>query len=257
LLFTPREVKVSPPPVEKEKPLVIPESQPLKPYSSQFTFPKQEKSVFSVNKESSSNTPSHTVYVSGKAYVPKTTPGMTKPYTGPTKVQDNAWTVAGVYPGPSKQSIVSRTNTLAEKISSMVLESSESTLVSSSLFSDAISDQAQKLSEKTGDSNMEVARVIAEQTNQVSHKSEAGELDDKIRRSLSDACYETGMNSVKLSDQIAAMTNLNSNQISEDIQPISRNTRYLQDAATQGLEDHLSKQVDDVVRDIMSATKIN
>jgi len=251
------KVIVSPPPVEKEKPLVIPESQPLKPYSSQFTFPKQEKSVFSVNKESSSNTPSHTVYVSGKAYVPKTTPGMTKPDTGHTKVQDNAWTVAGVYPGQSKQSIVSRTNTLAEKISSMVLESSESTLVSSSLFSDAISDQAQKLSEKTGDSNMEVARVIAEQTNQVSHKSEAGELDDKIRRSLSDACYETGMNSVKLSDQIAAMTNLNSNQISEDIQPISRNTRYLQDAATQGLEDHLSKQVDDVVRDIMSATKIN
>jgi hypothetical protein len=256
LLFTPREVTVTPPQVEKAKPIVMPESQPLKPNSPQFSFPKQEKSVFSVNKESSLDSPSHTVFVSGKAYVPKTKPGMTKPYTGPTKVQDNA-IAAGVNPGQSKPSLVSITNTLAEKISSMVLESSDSTLVSSSLFSDAISDQTQKLSENTRDSNMEIARVISEQTNKVSHKSEALELDDNIRRSLSDACYETGMNSVKLSDQIAAITNQNSNQITEDITPISSNTRNLQDAATQGLEDHLSKQVDDVVRDIMSATKIN
>jgi hypothetical protein len=250
LLYTPREVRPISPQTITTEPIIqsLPEPQIQKPIPQ--IFPKQEKSVFSVNKEPLSNPSSHTVYVSGKPYVPKTQPGTVKPYTGPTKVQDP--------PKPtqekSKLSIVTRTNNLAENISSLVLESSDSTLISSFLFSDAISDQAQKLSVKTRDSNMEVARVISEQTNNLSFQSEAVELDDIIRRSLSDACYETGMNSSMLSDKIAAMTNQNSNQISEDIQPISSNTRHLQDAATQGLEDHLSKQVDDVVRDIMSAT---
>jgi hypothetical protein len=214
-------------------------------------LPKKEKNVNYIKKECDNQTNLPKVYVSGRAYVPKPNQGAPKPYTGPTKV-----------PGPTtkpyeKPTLVSITNNLAETISSLVLESSDSTLVSSSLFSDAISAQAQKLSDKTGDSNIEVAQAISQQTHYLANKSEATELDDAIRRSLSDACYETGINSVKLSDQIAAMTNQNSNQISEDIEPISSSTRNIQDAATQGLEDLLRKQVDDVVRDIMSATKIN
>jgi len=194
------------------------------------------------------------VYVSGRAYVPKPSVQVPqKPYTGPSKNPS----IPSQTQGLPKPTMVSINNKLAESISSLVLESSDSTLVSSTLFSDAISEQSQKLSDQTVDSNMEVARVISHQTNQLCNQSEATELDDAIRRSLSDACLETGTNSAKLSDQIAAMTSLNSNQISEDIQPISSSTRNIQDVAIEGLEDNLSRKVDDIVRDIMSATKIN
>jgi hypothetical protein len=194
------------------------------------------------------------VYVSGRAYVPKpSVQAPQKPYTGPTK---NPSTPSQPQALP-KPTMVSINNKLAESISSLVLESSDSTLVSSTLFSDAISEQSQKLSDQTVDSNMEIARVISFQTNQLCNESEATELDDAIRRSLSDVCHETGSNSAKLSDKIAAMTSLNSNQISEDIQPISSSTRNIQDVAVEGLEDNLSRKVDDIVRDIMSATKIN
>jgi len=194
------------------------------------------------------------VYVSGRAYVPKpSVQAPQKPYTGPSKNPS----IPSQTQALPKPTMVSINNKLAESISSLVLESSDSTLVSSTLFSDAISEQSQKLSDQTVDSNMEIARVISHQTNQLCNQSEATELDDAIRRSLSDACHETGANSAKLSDKIAAMTNLNSNQISEDIEPISSSTRNIQDVAVEGLEDNLSRKVDDIVRDIMSATKIN
>jgi hypothetical protein len=213
-------------------------------------LPNKEKNVNYIKKEFDNPTNLPVVYVSGRAYVPKSNQGAPKPYTGPTKVP-------GSTNPQERPTIVSITNQLAESISSLVLESSDSTLVSSSLFSDAISAQAEKLSEKTVDSNIEIAQAISYQTHQLANKSEAAELDDAIRRSLSDACYETGINSSKLSDQIAVMTNEKSNQISEDIFPISSSTRNIQDAAIQGLEDLLRKHSDDVVRDIMSATKIN
>jgi len=143
---------------------------------------------------------------------------------------------------------------LAESISSLVVESSDSTLLSSSLHSEAIANQSQHLWDKMVISNMEVAQAISHQASHLSTKSEALELDETMRRNLTDACYETGMNSAKLSDKIAAMTLHNSTQTADEINPISGQTRHLQDVATQGLEDHLSQEMDQVVRNIMVAT---
>jgi len=236
-------IKESPPVkvAEEVKPIVV-------------TLKKEEVKpiVVTSKKEEENSAQLPVVYVSGRAYVPKpSVQAPQKPYTGPTK---NPSIPSQDQPKPT---MVSINNKLAESISSLVLESSDSTLVSSTLFSDAISEQSQKLSDQTVDSNMEIAKAISFQTNQLCNQSEATELDDAIRRSLSDACNETGINSAKLSDEIAAMTSQNSNQISEDIQPISSSTRNIQDAAIEGLEDHLRRKVDDIVRDIMSATKIN
>jgi len=194
------------------------------------------------------------VYISGKAYVPKSQPGDSKTYTGPTKVPPSS--ANNIKPEkPAKLSIVNLTNQLAESTASLVLESSDSTFLSSSILSDTISEMSQKLYDKTVDSNIVVAQAISEQANYLCNKSEAGELDDNIRQSLTNACYETGLNSVKLSDQIAAMSIENSNQISEDLKPVSSKTRHLQDVATLGLEEHLSKEMDAVVQNILSATK--
>jgi len=150
--------------------------------------------------------------------------------------------------------LVSVTNNLAESISSLVLESSDSTLQSSTIYSAAITLQTEKLSQQTGEDNFKVATQIYKSTNQIAARSEAGELDDDIRRSLSDACTETGKNSAFLSDQIAALTNTSSLQIAEEVDPISKHTRNLQAAATEGLEDHLAQGVDALVRDILKAT---
>jgi hypothetical protein len=243
-----RPIEVSPP--EPKKPEVTPEEKsPIQPAK---LFPKPEKSVFSSEKkEPSDSLP--VVYISGKAYVPKGQVGASKPYTGPTKVPSSS---AFKQPEkPVKPSIVNLTNQLAESTTTLVLESSDSTFLSSTILSDTISEQSQKLYDKTVDSNIEVAQAISEQTNYFCKKSEIGELDDNIRQSLTNACYETGQNSVKLSDQIAAMSIENSNQISEDLKPVSNQTRLLQDAATLGLEEQLSKGVDAVVQNILSATK--
>jgi len=196
-------------------------------------------------------TPLPVVYVAGKAYVPKSS-NPVRPYTGPTKIPASSSNIPNQLPNYS--SLVSRTDTLAESISSLVVESSDSILLSSSLQSDAIAHQAQQLCDKMVDSNIEVAQAISHQASHLSTKTEASELDENMRRTLTDACYETGMNSVKLSDKIAAMTLHNSTQTAEEIQPISSQTRHLQDVATQGLEDHLSQEVDQVVRNIMVAT---
>jgi hypothetical protein len=197
------------------------------------------------------------VYVSGKAFVPKgSTVG--KPISGPTKIPTgsnvNVSVPAEIKEKP-KQSLVTVTNSIAESISSLVLESSDSTLLSSAVFSDAIGRQTEKLSDQTGDENLEVARVISAYTNELSSKSVAMELDDTLRASLSNACLETHRTSMKLSDEIAAKTHMNSVQIAKDVDPISSHTRTIQAAATEGLEDHLSQGVDALVRDIMMATK--
>jgi len=203
-------------------------------------------------KEESDSNPPFPIYISGKPYVPKIQPGdAQKPiYTGPTKVPPSSQKTI-----PEKSSIVNLTTKLAESTAYLVLESSDSTLYSSKALSDTITEQSQKLYDKTVDSNFVVAQAISDQTNFLSKKSVVGELDEKIRYSVTNASYETGQNSAKLSDQIAAMSIENSNQISEDIQPISSKTRHLQDVATFGLEENLSKEVDAVVKNIMSATK--
>jgi len=228
---------------EKEQTQVI--SQPKIP-----ELPKQEKSVFT-NVKKEVETPLPVVYVAGKAYVPKSS-NPVRPYTGPTKIPANSSNIPNQLPNYS--SLVSRTDILAESISSLVVESSDSILLSSSLHADAIAHQAQQLCDKMVDSNIEVAQAISHQASHLSTKTEASELDENMRRTLTDACNETGMNSVKLSDKIAAMTFYNSTQTAEEIQPISSQTRHLQDVATQGLEDHLSQEVDQVVRNIMVAT---
>jgi hypothetical protein len=198
------------------------------------------------------------VYVSGKAFVPKgSTVG--KPISGPTKVPTGPSVIVSVSAETKekkpKESLVTVTNSIAESISSLVLESSDSTLLSSAVFSDAIGRQTEKLSDQTGDENLEVARVISAYTNELSSKSVAMELDDTLRASLSNACLETHRTSMKLSDEIAAKTHMNSVQIAKDVDPISSHTRTIQAAATEGLEDHLSQGVDALVRDIMLATK--
>jgi len=255
----PRPVEATPPspPKPEEKPkekphIPKPEEKPKeKPHIPDLT-PKTEKSVFSSDKKKEgSDTPIPVVYISGKPYMPKSLPGDSqKPYNGPTKVHPSSHKII-----PEKGTIVNLTSRLAESTTSLVLESSDSTLFSSTVLSDTITEQSQKLYDKTVDSNILVAQAISEQATYLCKKYVAGELDDKIRQTLTNACYETGQNSVKLSDQIAAMSIENSNQISEDLQPVSSQTRHLQDVATFGLEENLSKEVDAVVQNIMSATK--
>jgi len=237
---------------EKENPL----PQVSKPKIPDF--PKQEKSVCTnvksvctnVKNEKEVEPPLPVVYVAGKAYVPKpSTP--VRPYTGPTKIPANSSNTSNQ---PPNLSLVNRTGNLAESISSLVVESSDSILISSSFHSNSIAHTAQLLCDKMVDSNMEVSQAISHQASHFSTKSEALDMQDDMRRNLSDACYETGMNSVKLSDKIAAMTFLNSTQTAEEIQPISGQTRHIQDVATQGLEDHLSQEMDQVVKNIMVAT---
>jgi len=254
-LLSPIEVST---PLPKETISLPPEESPKEkphiPLPTKIALPKPEKSVFSssVKKEPSDTLP--VVYISGKAYVPKPQVGDPKPYTGPTKVLPAS--ANNIKPEkPVKLSLVNMTNQLAETTTSLVLESSDSTFLSSSILSDTISAMSQKLYDQTVDSNILVAQAISDHTNYLCNQSEAGELDDKIRQSLTNACYETGLNSVKLSDQIAAMSIENSNQISEDLKPVSSQTRHLQDVATLGLEEHLSKEMDAVVQNIMSATK--
>jgi len=230
---------------EKENPL------PQVPQPKIPDFPKQEKSVWTnVKSEKEVEPPLPVVYVAGKAYVPKPS-NPVRPYTGPTKIPANSSNTSNQ---PPNLSLVNRTGNLAESISSLVVESSDSILLSSSFHSNSIAHTAQLLCDKMVDSNMEVAQGISDQASHFSTKSEATDIQDDMRRNLSDACYETGMNSVKLSDKIAAMTFLNSTQTAEEIQPISGQTRHIQDVATQGLEDHLSQEMDQVVKNIMVAT---
>jgi hypothetical protein len=214
-----------------------------------FTFPtsssKQVYNTIPKKEEGVSAKPLPVIYVSGKPFVPK------------SKLEGSTIGTQVIEQQPQKkESLVTVTNNLAESISSMVLESSDSTLQSSTIHSAAISLQTEKLSQQTGEDNYKIATQICSSTNQISARSEAGELDDNIRRSLSDACNETGKNSSKLSDEIAAITNTYSLQIAADVAPLSLHTRNLQAAATEGLEDHLTQGVDALVRDIMKATSV-
>jgi hypothetical protein len=253
----PRPIEVSTPLLKEtisKPPEDTPKEKPHIPPPAKIALHKPEKSVFSSSEKKEPSDTLPLVYISGKAYVPKSQPGDSKTYTGPTKVPPSS--ANNIKPEkPAKLSIVNLTNQLAESTASLVLESSDSTFLSSSILSDTISEMSQKLYDKTVDSNIVVAQAISEQANYLCNKSEAGELDDNIRQSLTNACYETGLNSVKLSDQIAAMSIENSNQISEDLKPVSSKTRHLQDVATLGLEEHLSKEMDAVVQNILSATK--
>jgi len=222
-----------------------------------FTFPTpaSSKQVFNTTpkkEQEGSTKPLPVIYVSGKPFVPK------------SKLDGSTIGVPGVEPQqqtpqnqpPKKESLVTVTNNLAESISSLVLESSDSTLQSSTNYSAAVSLLTEKLSQQTGEDNFLIATQIYTSTNQISSRSEAGELDETIRRSLSDACTETGKNSSKLSDETAALTNGCSIQIAADVDPISKYTRNLQAAATEGLEDHLTRGVDALVRDILKATSV-
>jgi hypothetical protein len=234
----------------------VPEKQNGKESSPRtFTFPTpaSSKQVFNTTKKetgaAATAKPLPVIYVSGKPFVPKSKlEGSTIGVPEPLQQQQ---------PQPQKkESLVSKTNNLAESISSLVLESSDSTLQSSTNYSAAISLQTEKLSQQTGEDNYKIAAQIFSTTNQISSRSEAGELEENFRRSLSDACTETGKNSSKLSDEIAAITNCHSVQIAAHVDPISKHTRNLQAAATEGLEDHLTQGVDALVRDIMKATSV-
>jgi len=244
-----------------------------------FTFPVSSKQVYNTNvqkKEPGKHMP--VIYVSGKPFVPKSKTGLEgsfvstveqplygdihkqTPHVVSTPEQPHYGDIRKqpvvVKQQPQKESLVTVTNNLAESISSLVLESSDSTLQSSAIHSTAIGLQTEKISQQTVDDNFIIATQISSNTNQISARSEAGELDDNIRRSLSDACTETGKNSAFLSDQIAAMTNTSSRQIAEEVDPISKHTRNLQAAATEGLEEHLTQGVDALVRDIFKATSV-
>jgi len=217
-----------------------------------FTFPTpaSSKQVFNTTskKEEGSTKPLPVIYVSGKPFVPK--PKL-----------DGSSTMSSSFVEPQqqplkKESLVNVTNNLAESMTTLVLESSDSTLQSSTIHSAATSLQMEKLSQQTGEDNFKVSNEICASMNQISGRSEAGELDDCIKRKLSEACNETGKNSSKLSDEIAAITNSHSIQTAADVDPISLYTRNLQAVATEGLEDHLSQGVDALVRDIMKATSV-
>jgi hypothetical protein len=222
----------------------------ISPRTFTFPAPVSSKQVFNTIKKETgvaAAKPLPVIYVSGKPFVPKSklegsTIGVSEPLQQPLPQK--------------KESLVTVTNNLAESISSLVLESSDSTLQSSTNYSAAISLQTEKLSQQTGEDNYKIAAQIFTTTNQISSRSEAGELEEDFRRSLSDACTETGKNSSKLSDEIAAITNNHSVQIAAHVDPISKYTRNLQAAATEGLEDHLTQGVDALVRDIMKATSV-
>jgi len=217
-----------------------------------FTFPasSSSKQVFNTTKKEPAKA-LPVIYVSGKPFVPKSKLDGSTIGIVPVVEQQHPQNHV-----QKKESLVTKTNNLAESMAALVLESSDSTLQSSTNYSAAISLQTEKLSQQTGEDNYKISALQFANTNQISSRSVAGELDDKIRRSLNDACAETGKNSSKLSDEIAAITNTHSLQIAADVDPISKYTRNLQAAATEGLEDHLSQGVDALVRDIMKATSV-
>jgi len=170
--------------LEKESGKDVKESGSTSPRTFVFPNPASSKQVFnnttSKNEQGGSNSskPMPVIYVSGKPFVPKSK--LDGSIIGVPVVEQQQQQIP-----QKKESLVTVTNNLAESISSLVLESSDSTLLSSANYSHAISLQTEKLSQQTVEDNYKIATQIYTSTNQISSRSVAGELDDNIRRSLS------------------------------------------------------------------------
>jgi len=161
--------------------------------------------------------------------------------------------VVVINPDSKKLSLAELTASIAESISNMVLESSDSVLKNSAAFSDAVIRDTRAIANTMVDSNLEISSLISRQTQDISTKSIAAEHGDTIQK-LANVSQETREASSSISASTSASVNQNSTAILDSVSPISQHTIGLQKAATVGLQENLNKGIDDVVRSIMEAT---
>jgi len=151
------------------------------------------------------------------------------------------------------QTLAELTASIAESISNMVLESSNSVLINSAAVSDAIMRDTQAIANSIGLSNSEVSADISSRTRVISANSVATGQESAIRN-LATISRQTQEASSSASASTMCSVNQISSETLDSVSPISKQTRDLQHAATVGLEEGLNKEVDDVVRSIMMAT---
>jgi len=161
--------------------------------------------------------------------------------------------VVVVNPDPKKLSLAELTASIAESISNMVLESSDSVLKNSAAVSDAVIRDTRAIANTMVDSNLEVSSLISRQTQAISSKSIAAEHVDTIQK-LATVSQETREASNSACASTTASVNQNSTAIHDSVSPYSQHTIGLQEAATVGFQENLNKGIDDVIRSIMEAT---
>jgi len=161
--------------------------------------------------------------------------------------------VVVVNPDSKMQTLAELTASIAESISNMVLESSNSVLLNSSAVSDAIMRDTQAIANSIGDDNSEVSATISRKTRAISSNSVAKEQESTIRN-LAFISQQTQEASSSASASTISSMNQISSETLDSVSPLSKFTRDLQHAATVGLDEGLNKEVDEVVRSIMMAT---
>jgi hypothetical protein len=161
--------------------------------------------------------------------------------------------VVVINPDSRKLSLAELTASIAESISNMVLESSDSVLKNSAAVSDAVIRDTRAIANNMVDSNLEISSQISRQTQVNCTKSIAAEHGDTIQE-LANVSQETREASSSISASTSASVNQNSTAILDSVSPISQHTIGLQKAATVGLQENLNKGIDDVIRSIMEAT---
>jgi len=161
--------------------------------------------------------------------------------------------VVVINPDSKKLSLAELTASIAESISLMVLESSDSVLKNSAAVSDAVIRDTRAIANTMVDSNLEISSLISRQTQAISSKSIAAEHGDTIQE-LANVSQETREASSSISASTSASVYQNSTAILDSVSPISQHTIGLQKAATIGLQENLNKGIDDVIRSIMEAT---
>jgi len=161
--------------------------------------------------------------------------------------------VVVVNPDSKMQTLAELTASIAESISNMVLESSNSVLLNSSAVSDAIMRDTQAIANAIGDDNSEVSATISRRTRVISSNSVAKEQESTIRNLASISQQTQEASSSASASTISSMNQISSDTL-DSVSPLSKYTRDLQHAATVGLDEGLNKEVDEVVRSIMMAT---
>jgi len=175
------------------------------------------------------------------------------PITSSAIIKSTSPLVVVINPDSKKQTLAELTASIAESISKLVLESSDSVLRNSAAVSASVTRDTQAIANTTADSNLEVSALISRQTQTISSNSVAPEHDDTILY-LANISRDTSQVSSSASSSTSASVNQNSTAILDSVFPISQHTIGIQKAATVGLQDDLNKGIDDVVRSIMMAT---
>jgi len=227
------------------------------------------------------------VYVSGRAFVPTSTPVM--PDYGPKKsapehllskmnsgtstvqkelgpvlsppITDPSLTPSPISPTPlvvvinpsEKQSLSAFTASLAESISKMVLDSSNSILRTSVAASDSILHDTELIANTTGTESLEISSAISRQTQELSKQSIVVD-DTATLKKLNDISEETSKLSSDMVASTTASVQKKATAILDSLDPISQQTRSIQYEATEGMGAKLDRDSEALVRMIMSVT---